>query len=306
MRRFGTILAALALVGLACTGESDTSTSSDATTTTDPNEESSILAVQNAQSATFDGAGETFTLTMEGADETTVWFTDRPARRAGTLSTVSMLEKMFDPDDPDGPPNAAMVWPSDEGQSVLAVELTSGSYDEESGTLTYEARALARHDGGLTHSGPSAEIPTGPVGPVTAFVDSIFAYEICELDVTNKIVLEALGWTQTAEDGSRLTGGKAKALTTFSTDQELSWSWEEDTGHSCKATVNFYEGSYDDDAVISLHMNNPDTGSNSLTVSCSNYTCATKTLHNATTYHMAVVLCADGVSNDACLAMGGY
>jgi hypothetical protein len=146
MRRFAAVLAAVVLAGLACSDENDSGPSSDATAT-GSNVEPSILAVQSAQPATFVGSGETYTVTLDGADASTVWFTDRPARRAGALSTAAMLDKLFDTGDAAGPPNAALVWPAGEGQSALAVELMSFSYNAESETLIYEVRVLERHDG---------------------------------------------------------------------------------------------------------------------------------------------------------------
>jgi hypothetical protein len=314
MRRTVTTLAGLAILGAGCAGGSGASPSSDATsvapdpsgtTSTDSNAQPSILAVQSAQSATFTGSGETYTLTMEGVDETTVWFTDRPARRAGTEPTINMLAQMLDPDDTDGPPNAAVVWATDQGQAAVAVELVSGSYDEESATLTYEARMLERHEDGLAHFGTSAEIPTGPVGPVSTFVDSIFVYSVCELDVTNKAGRQ-FGWTQTIVAGYLTSGQTADAIG-IPADEKESWSWKQSAGYnSCEAKVDFYEVGDPDDTVISLDIKDPAVGSNSFKVSCANYTCATKTLHNSTTYHVAVVLCADGVTDSACLAKGGY
>ena len=48
----------------------------------------SLLFVQNAVSGELTDSGDGYTLTLEGVNEDTVWFTDRPARRAGTEPTA--------------------------------------------------------------------------------------------------------------------------------------------------------------------------------------------------------------------------
>ena len=315
MRLIVPFLAALAMLGAGCsdrsTPSSDASTASDASgsPSTVPETEPSILAVQTAQLAMFDGSGQAYTLTMQGAADTTMWFTDRPDREAGAQPTGEMLENIFDPSNAAGPPNAAVVWTSDEGVSAVAVELTSGSYDEESETLTYELQLLERHDDALVGFGPSADVPTAPVGPVSVFVDSIFVMSVCELDVTNEAETypPEFWWSQTIEHGYMTSGPVGPA--NLDQGDKVSWSWKQSSGeNSCRAKVSIYTlgASAEDDPVITLDIYDPSVGDNKLSVSCADYKCPTKTLHDGTTYHMAVVICEAGVANVTCLARAGY
>jgi hypothetical protein len=91
-------------------------------------------------------ASGVYTLSLEGSMGQTVYFSDRPARRVGLVSTTILLEELgFTPADP---PNAALVAQTAEGEDILVVELMNPRFDEAAGTLAYDVRLLADYAGG--------------------------------------------------------------------------------------------------------------------------------------------------------------
>ncbi len=91
------------------------------------------------------GENDLFTLTLDGANPQTVFFSDRPERVFGLATTAAFLEGLgFSPDDP---PNAALVVTTENGdEDVLILELLDPVWDEASGTLTYSVQMLADYE----------------------------------------------------------------------------------------------------------------------------------------------------------------
>ena len=85
-----------------------------------------------------------YTLTLDGANPQTVYFSDRPERIFGLATTSAFLEGLgFTPDDP---PNAALVVTNESGaEDVLIIELFDPVWDESTGTLTYTVQFLAEY-----------------------------------------------------------------------------------------------------------------------------------------------------------------
>jgi hypothetical protein len=128
-------------------------------------EEVSYLFVQSGfTSGILDQATEgvqSWMLTLQGAPEQTVFFSERPTRIAGAISTERFLETLdFSADDP---PNAALVIGVDEGATVVILELTEPVYDPDAATLTYITKILEIDV--LITSGFG--FPTDPLGPDT-------------------------------------------------------------------------------------------------------------------------------------------
>jgi len=97
-----------------------------------------------------DAAGGTLTettLVLSGVDESTPWFTDRPYREAGQMTTAEFVA-LFAEEGPDSfaenPPNADFT--CDSGGEVVnqVVTLTDPVLDEVAGTLTYTAALVPR------------------------------------------------------------------------------------------------------------------------------------------------------------------
>jgi hypothetical protein len=126
-------------------------------------EEVAYLVVQSGfESGILDQATEgvqSWMLTLQGAPAQTVYFSDRPERIAGAVSTERFLELLdFSPEDP---PNAALVVESEASPDVIILELTEPRYDAAAGTLTYITKILDADQ--LENSGYGFE--TDPLGP---------------------------------------------------------------------------------------------------------------------------------------------
>jgi hypothetical protein len=120
-----------------------------ASPTADEDEETgSDLFVQAFRSGTLTPDPDVFgvyTLSLEGSVGQTVYFSDRPARRAGLVPTDVLLDQLgFTPADP---PNAALVAQTAEGEDILVVELMNPRFDAAAGTLAYDVRLLADYAG---------------------------------------------------------------------------------------------------------------------------------------------------------------
>lgn len=127
--------------------------------------EATFLFVQSGfTSGILDQATEgvqSWMLTLQGAPAQTVFFSDRPARIAGAMSTQKFLETLdFSSDDP---PNAALVIGTEDGADVVILELTDPVYDADASTLTYIAKILDVEVLETTGYG----FPTDPLGPET-------------------------------------------------------------------------------------------------------------------------------------------
>jgi hypothetical protein len=119
---------------------------------------------------------QSWMLTLQGAPAQTVYFSDRPERIAGAVSTEQFLNLLdFSPEDP---PNAALVVESDTGTDVIVLELTDPLYDAAAGTMTYITKILDAEQ--LEKSGYGFEtVPLGPdnypaeFGAASLFIDSL-------------------------------------------------------------------------------------------------------------------------------------
>jgi hypothetical protein len=112
----------------------------------------STLFVQSFQSGTItpkSGEDGTFTLTLSQGVGRTIYFTDRPERNVGTVSTPAFLKGLcFSPVDP---PNAALVLETSSHDEVIAVlELYNPIYDAVTNTATYDVQPLEQWEHTLT------------------------------------------------------------------------------------------------------------------------------------------------------------
>ena len=121
----------------------------------------SWLMVQNAEGVSFvfddavDAAcpEEAFwsgTMTMTGADEETLFFSDRPHRLAAyaiTSEFVEVFDEAFAPDS-GGYPNAVLNWEdaATSEQRAVVVELSSPGFDASTSTLVYSVCGLRMDD----------------------------------------------------------------------------------------------------------------------------------------------------------------
>lgn len=115
-----------------------------------------FLFVQSFQSGSWvpkPGEDGVFVLTVTGVPGEIIYFTDRPERIFGIVPTQQFLDSLgFTL---ENPPNAALVAMAEPGsteQEVLLIQLLAPVYDENTATMTYEAKVLADYSGaGLAH-----------------------------------------------------------------------------------------------------------------------------------------------------------
>lgn len=116
--------------------EANTAAPSASTSSTRPVAGTSVLGVLTANGGSFaDGK-----LTLKDVDPRAVWFTDRPARRAGTDGIDAFTKLFFTGDDP---PNAAVkVAGAPASQDLAVLELSKPSYDPDARTLSFAANTI--------------------------------------------------------------------------------------------------------------------------------------------------------------------
>lgn len=184
--RSAAVSAALVLtIGLAACGssaddadEANSATPSAASTSSVPPDGAALLGVISAGGGTFaDGK-----LTLTDVDPRGVWFTDRPARQAGTEGIDTFTKRFFAGDDP---PNAVVEVAGDASSKNLAVvELSDPAYDADEEKVTFAAKLvpadepktdravrIARHPGvAEALTGPGGALPA-TFGATTVFID---------------------------------------------------------------------------------------------------------------------------------------
>ncbi len=134
-------------------------------------EDVELLYVQSFGSGAItpaDGGTGTYSLTLEHSLSETIYFSDRPNRIVGAMATADFVTA-FEAT-ADDPPNAALV----AGDMTLIVELTSATFDQAAGTLTYEATLLGEDEIDVEYTSPLSEAPTGDVSLETShlFIDA--------------------------------------------------------------------------------------------------------------------------------------
>jgi hypothetical protein len=138
------------------------------------------------------GGGASFLLTLGGHNGQTIYFSDRPDRIVGTISTEVFLDTLgFSP---INPPNAALVAEFESGQGVVVLKLIEPAYTPETGTVVYGAEVLEGYEGeNLTPvlaDQVAARLPA-TIGPATLFIDDCPAYTTCYFhDEENDYVIE--------------------------------------------------------------------------------------------------------------------
>ena len=159
------------------------SSSTDATAQA---EEPTVLFSLSADSMRLENAsGDQVSLVMEGVDPHTIWFTDRPARESGTMSTSNLVAQWASGETfAEDPPNAALVLhqPIDvDGQvtETLVVEMLDADYDAFRSTLRADLRVLSDEqadsiDGHLSAHGDSHDAAwPSEANDVSLFIDTI-------------------------------------------------------------------------------------------------------------------------------------
>lgn len=176
-----TALAAAALAGFGGAALANRGVAAhDGTPHPEESENATFLFVQSGfTSGILDQATEgvqSWMLTLQGAPAQTVFFSDRPARVAGAISTQQFLETLdFSADDP---PNAALVIGTEAGADVVILELTEPVYDPAAATLTYITKildidVLETTGYGFEKNPLGADAYPPEFGPASLFIDSL-------------------------------------------------------------------------------------------------------------------------------------
>ena len=110
--------------------------------TADPSEFLFVQSFASGSIVPVAGKDDFFTLTLNGANSQTVFFSDRPERVFGLAPTTAFLDGLgFTP---DNPPNAALMVKTEQGDDdVLIIELFDPQWDEASAILTYSVHVLS-------------------------------------------------------------------------------------------------------------------------------------------------------------------
>lgn len=170
----GAVLVAAAAVSVAVAPSTGAAESEPA------NEQVSLLYSLTGDSGSMrllPGSGNRYVFTLKGADERTVWFSNRPARHSGTLPTAGFVEQWADFGFAADPPNVAITVHEPDGATDTIVAVMRKPSINENGTLratmevlsTERARALT---GNLARHGDAhdATIPSS-LGSVSVFID---------------------------------------------------------------------------------------------------------------------------------------
>ncbi|MGE0228799.1 MAG: hypothetical protein AB7I38_14750 [Dehalococcoidia bacterium] len=101
-----------------------------------------VLYVQTAAGGTLRDLGDgTHALQLRGVAPRSTYFSDRPARDAGTIDANEMLTTVWDPT--VAPPNASLVATNADGERVtVPFELIEPAYDSAAATLMFTATPL--------------------------------------------------------------------------------------------------------------------------------------------------------------------
>lgn len=180
LRRAAVVVVAITLSLVSLAGAPRGLSAQDATPAASPVavDDVSYLYVQTGfTSGRFDSTSEEghFVLALEGGPMETIYFSDRPERIVGTIPTAEFLTTL---DFENDPPNAALVFETEEGETEIVVaELTQPSFGDDSETLFYIAEVLAIDEIDASTLGVEQE-PLGPgelpftFGRSTLFIDS--------------------------------------------------------------------------------------------------------------------------------------
>lgn len=176
---FALILAASLAINCGCSESTNEAGSEN------PPDTLQYLFVQSADSGSFvpsKDEEDIYILTLNGTEPVTTFFSDRPYRLSGYITTSDFIASWDDTSD-DGflkdPPNAAIqIAGAPAAADVVIVELLGALYDQNAGTLKYRTKIVRKTNDSieLFHSrGDAAESIPENFGQVSLFIDSWYS-----------------------------------------------------------------------------------------------------------------------------------
>jgi hypothetical protein len=115
------------------------------------------------------GKPDVYRLVLERVRGRATYFTDRPARKVGTIAVRRMLRQLFAGDSPD--PNAAVnASAANRGQLLMGVELLAWSYDAHRQELALRVRHLPQGGRTIAEVREDTVLPRS-FGDVSLFID---------------------------------------------------------------------------------------------------------------------------------------
>jgi len=143
----------------------------------------SLLFVQMATSGTFTETDDGYSLVLEGINENTIYFSDRPNRVAGHMPTEELVNKWTLGNDSfeSNPPNAVMAIVEPDGtQNAITIALTNPVYDLEAMTLQYTAYVIKDE----VDAAEQIDVPFPETfGDVALFIDTACTPKICRVPI---------------------------------------------------------------------------------------------------------------------------
>lgn len=216
----------------------------------------SVLFVQSAASAEFDL--EAGTLTLEGVDQHTLWFTDRPAHAAGSELTADVVGTYLPAAiaGAGGAPNAALVWGDDPISDAVAIEIDGTSIDEATGTVVYDVQPLTETPDGYDGYGAFDEPPAGAIADVHLFIDNVIVnIQACQMLVKNDSAEDfQISASDTHHPGQILPKGVYFEVVNSK------------DAFSCSGTIHMT--GLTSGATLRIDYDNPDAGSNHVHMRC--------------------------------------
>jgi hypothetical protein len=126
-----------------------------------------------------------YQVVLRGVSAQTAYFTDRPERLVGSVSTAHVLAELGFTS--ENPPNAAIVVQTEEGgEDILVVELLNPDYHSGNQSLTYDVVVLDEYAGDglgeLAQRQDDGELPIS-FGQTSLFIDDCPDLTVCVNDV---------------------------------------------------------------------------------------------------------------------------
>jgi hypothetical protein len=177
--RIASLLGASLLLGMLTLPTAAVAKTTAAKTEKAASKTASLLFVMHAASgnltAAASGESSAFDLVLADVAPETMWFADRPARRADTVTTTTALKMIGFGDDATSPNAVIAIHESDPDHDALGVKLADPTYDDAAGTLALKVTVLPKVTKDSALAGYADELDTtlpSSFGNVSLYIDN--------------------------------------------------------------------------------------------------------------------------------------